>query len=187
MPPREDMLTNPDSDLSFRLMSLAFKIRDLISPRKHVLEEVGIRPGWRVLDYGCGPGSYVLAASRAVGESGQVYALDIHPLAVNAAERIASRQHLANVSTIFSDCATELADRSIDAVLLYDTYHALDAPRRVMAEIERVLKPNGILSFSDHHMSDDEIVSEFTKTGAFEVLKKGKRTYTFVKHVADTE
>jgi trans-aconitate methyltransferase len=44
--------------LSFKLMDLAFKIRDFISPRINVLEEVGIEPGNTVLDYGCGPGSY---------------------------------------------------------------------------------------------------------------------------------
>jgi hypothetical protein len=44
--------------LSFKLMDLAFKIGDFISPRINVLEEVGIEPGNTVLDYGCGPGSY---------------------------------------------------------------------------------------------------------------------------------
>ncbi len=44
--------------LSFKLMDLAFKIRDFISPRINVLEEVGIEPGNTVLDYGCDPGSY---------------------------------------------------------------------------------------------------------------------------------
>ncbi len=44
--------------LSFKLMDLAFKIRDFISPRINVLEKIGIEPGNTVLDYGCGPGSY---------------------------------------------------------------------------------------------------------------------------------
>ena len=67
---------NPNLD--FRLMSLAFRLRDFRLPRMEILEEVGIQTGFRVLDYGCGPGSYVAAASDLVGPSGKVYALDIH-------------------------------------------------------------------------------------------------------------
>jgi len=169
-------------NVGFRLMAWMFKVRDVFSPRDRVLEEAGIRQGWHVLDFGCGPGGYVPATSRAVGESGKVYALDVHPLAIDAVDRAVSKLGLTNVETILSDCATGLADRSIDAVLLYDTYHALDTPRRVIAEIERVLKPNGILSFSDHHMLDEEIVSELTRYEAFVVQSSGRKTYTFVKH-----
>lgn len=49
-----------DSILGFKLMSLSFKIRDLFLPRINVLNEVGIKPGSTVLDYGCGSGSYIL-------------------------------------------------------------------------------------------------------------------------------
>lgn len=59
---------------------------------------------------------------------------------------------LANVETIHSDCKTGLPDNSVDAVLLYDTFHDLSDPDGVLEELHRVLKPDGILSFSDHHM-----------------------------------
>ncbi|MFC1958135.1 hypothetical protein ACFLVQ_01020 [Chloroflexota bacterium] len=54
-------------------------------------------------------------------------------------------------------------------------------PNRVLGELYRILKPNGILSFSDHHMKENEILSEVTSGGLFKLLKKGKRTYSFVK------
>ena len=56
-----------------------------------------------------------------------------------------------------------------------------------MAEIERVLRPNGILSFSDHHMTDDELVSEIIGLDVFELVGRGKKTFTFKKrqHVPD--
>jgi ubiquinone/menaquinone biosynthesis C-methylase UbiE len=64
-PPRRTLQSN----LGFRLMAAEFRIRDLLWPRRAILEEVGTRPGMRVLDYGCGPGSYVLPASQMVGET----------------------------------------------------------------------------------------------------------------------
>jgi cyclopropane fatty-acyl-phospholipid synthase-like methyltransferase len=63
-------------------MAVTFRIRDLLRPRRDVLAEAPIKPGSRVLDFGCGPGSYTTVAAQMVGEAGKVYALDLHPLAV---------------------------------------------------------------------------------------------------------
>jgi 2-polyprenyl-3-methyl-5-hydroxy-6-metoxy-1,4-benzoquinol methylase len=48
------------SGFGFKAMSLMFKFRDFFKPRGKILEEVGIRPGFKVLDFGCGPGGYIL-------------------------------------------------------------------------------------------------------------------------------
>jgi ubiquinone/menaquinone biosynthesis C-methylase UbiE len=167
------------SDLGFNGMSLFFKLRDLIVPRRRILEEAGLTLGDRVLDYGCGPGAYVPDAAEMVGESGKVYALDVHPLAIKRVQSIAKRRGLANVEAINSDCRTDLPDGSLDIVLLYDVFHALDDPRAVLAELYRVLKPNGTLSFSDHHMRDKDIVAGMTDGGLFVLVDRGERTYTF--------
>lgn len=169
------------SSLNFTLMALSFKLRDLLLPRMKILEEVGIEPGFSVLDYGVGPGSYVIPTSRLVGEKGKVYALDINPLAIERVQRIIEKKGLTNVETIHSDCKTDLPDESIDVILLYDTFHEIDNPTELLAELYRVLKPNGILSFSDHHMREKEILSQLTSGGLFQLSKKGERTYSFSK------
>jgi len=171
----------PKSNLDFRGMALYYRFRDLFLPRMNILKEVGIEPGFCVLDYGCGPGSYIIPLAELVGASGKIYALDIHPLAVQRVQGIASKKQLTNVKTICSNCKTGLPDSSIDVVLLYDTYHNLGDPDGVLAELHRVLKPNGILSFSDHHMKETEIVSKLTSGGLFRLSRKGKKTHSFVK------
>jgi ubiquinone/menaquinone biosynthesis C-methylase UbiE len=175
------LMDKPMSNLGFRLMSCIFVFRDLLLPRKNVLEEAGIREGSTVLDYGCGPGGYVAAASGLVGESGKVYALDMHPLAIDAVRRMASRKRLSNVETIRSGCPTGLPDDSVDVVLLYDILHLLSDPDRVLQELHRVLKADGILSFSDHHMKEEEIALRVSKAGLFRLLRKGSRTHSFAK------
>jgi ubiquinone/menaquinone biosynthesis C-methylase UbiE len=170
-----------ESNLGFRLMALGYKFRDVRSPRISILEEVGIKPGFHVLDYGCGPGSYIVPLAELVGESGKLYALDIHPLAIRKVKDIASKKQLANVETILSDCQTGLPDNTLDAVLLYDIFHHLSDPSGVLKELHRVLKPDGILSFGDHHMKENEIVSQVTNSGLFRLSRKGERTYTFLK------
>ena len=119
-------MANSHSMMGFRFMCFAFKIRDFLSPRIHVLEEVGIRPGSVVLDYGCGCGSYILPLSSIIGSAGKIYALDIHPSAIEAVKALGVKNNLKNVETILSDCQTGLPDQSVDIVLLYDIYHHLD-------------------------------------------------------------
>jgi ubiquinone/menaquinone biosynthesis C-methylase UbiE len=167
------------SNITFNGMSFLFKIRDLIVPRKMVLEEAGLTLGDRVLDYGCGPGAYVPDAAEMVGESGKVYALDIHPLAIRRVQSIAKRQGLTNVETIKSDCRTGLPNESLDMVLLYDVFHMLEKPRAVLAELYRVLKAEGTISFSDHHMKHEDIVAGMTDGGLFILVDRDERTYTF--------
>jgi len=85
------------------------------------------------------------------------------------------------VETILSDCQTGLPENTLDAVLLYDAFHHLSDPDGVLKELHRVLKPDGILSFGDHHMKEKEIVAEVTNSGLFRLSRKGQRTYTFLK------
>jgi ubiquinone/menaquinone biosynthesis C-methylase UbiE len=171
----------PESALGFRLMVLTIKLRDLFSRPTNMLAESGVETGDCVLDYGCGPGSYVPYAARMVGDSGRVYALDIHPLAVKNVKALASKRRLENVETILSDCNTGLPDESVDLVLLYDVFHDLEDPESVLKELHRVLKPGGVLSFSDHHMKDDEILSRVTCGSLFGLSGRSKRVHNFKK------
>jgi ubiquinone/menaquinone biosynthesis C-methylase UbiE len=169
------------SNFGFKAMAFTFRIRDFFRPRNDIVKEAGIKEGFHMLDYGCGPGSYVRAVSEIVGESGKVYALDIQPLAVESVRKISEKHGLKNVETILSDRKTGLPDRGIDVVLLYDTFHDLADPNGVLEELNRVLKPDGVLSFSDHHMKEPEIVSEVMNRKLFRLLRKGKKTYSFLK------
>jgi ubiquinone/menaquinone biosynthesis C-methylase UbiE len=166
------------SNLDFGLMSLVIRARDLRLPRREILKEIGIQTGFRVLDFGCGPGSYVPAVSEMVGPSGKVYALDIHPLAVESVQRLVSKRGITNVETILSNCRTRLPDDSIDVVLLYDIYHDLAEPEGVLNELHRVLKPDGMLSFNDHHMKDEEVMARIGAGILFRLASKGRMTYT---------
>ena len=172
-------MDKPMGNLAFRFMSFGFVFRDLFSPRRNILNEVGIRPGFHILDYGCGPGSYSIVAAEMVGATGKVYALDVHPPAIHRVQNIASKKKLANVETICSDCKTGLPSNSVDVLLLYDTFHTLTNKDGVLQELHRVLKPNGILSFSDHHMKEDRIMSKVIDGGLFRLSAKGRRTYSF--------
>lgn len=169
------------SGILFRLMAFEFKIRDYRNPIANILKEVGIKQGFHVLDFGCGPGGYVLPTSKLVGETGRVHALDAIPLAIKMVNSLVKKNGLKNVETILSECATGLPDMSLDVVLLYDVLHSLEDKQAVLKEIHRVSKQNGVLSFSDHHLKEQDIVAKVTEGKMFRLLKKGEYTYSFVK------
>jgi len=169
----------PMPSWAFQGMAFMFKVRDFFFPREDILAEVEIKPGFRVLDFGCGPGAYVADAAVRVGESGRVYALDIHPLAVETVRRLAEKKRLANVKAIQSDCQTGLPDDSIDVVLLYDIFHMLSQPQAVLAELHRVLKSDGVLSLVPEHMKEDEAIARMTSNRLFKLSRKGGKTYSF--------
>jgi ubiquinone/menaquinone biosynthesis C-methylase UbiE len=169
------------SGIGFKGMAVMFKFRDFLRPRKNVLKEAGIRPGYHVLDFGCGPGGYIYPVSKLVGPSGTIYALDINPPALESVRKIAAQKKINNLITILSNNKTGLPDASIDVVLLYDVFHHLNNPNDILKELGRVLKPDGILSMSDHHMKQAAIISGITGSGLFRLSKKGKKVYNFKK------
>jgi ubiquinone/menaquinone biosynthesis C-methylase UbiE len=163
----------------FAGMSLAFRVQDWLFPRGEILDRAGIQVGDRVLDYGCGPGSYVVELARRVGEAGRVYALDVHPAAIERVRSLVRQHTLDNVELIQSDCTTGLMGNSIDIVLLYDVLHMLTNPNRVLRELRRVLKPEGTLSVLDPHMSREDLVSQVIDGGQFWLCQENAGIMSF--------
>jgi ubiquinone/menaquinone biosynthesis C-methylase UbiE len=171
-----------EGKINFLLSTVFFTIRNRFNPPAKMVREAGIKPGMRVLDFGCGVGGQALAAAEFVGDTGRVYALDVNPLAVDRIARVARKKGFANVEAICSDRETGLEDGCLDVVMIYDTFHILGEPGRVLAGLHRVLKPSGVLSFSDHHMDEEGIITGVTGGGLFKLSGKGEKTYTFVKN-----
>jgi ubiquinone/menaquinone biosynthesis C-methylase UbiE len=123
------------SNLWFRLMAAEFKIRDTLKPRKNIIEEVGINEGFKVLNFGCGPGGYVLPTSKLIGKTGKLFALDVKPVAIDMVKNIIKKNNLKNVETILSNCNTGLPDDILDIALLYDVFHDLENQNAVLQAI----------------------------------------------------
>lgn len=156
------------SDTGFWLMTLLFRVRDMIWPPIETLAATGlIKEGARVLDFGCGPGSYTVAAAKLVGAAGRVYALDIHPRAFASARSRAAAEGVSDVVITLDGRADTVADACLDAVILFDVFHLLGDQPAALREISRMLKPEGRLLFSDHHMKREAILAGVTNGGLF--------------------
>jgi ubiquinone/menaquinone biosynthesis C-methylase UbiE len=99
-----------------------------------------------VVDFGCGYGTFALAAARIV--SGTVYAIDIEPEMVVTTREKALTEELCNVKVILRDFVEEgtgLSDQSVEYGMLFNILHA-ERPEVLLNEAFRVLKPGGNLA-----------------------------------------
>lgn len=144
---------------AFRTLAFFSGMKNAIRNPKNILEDIGIEEGDSVLDFFCGPGDLSIAAAEMVGKKGEVNALDIHPLALEAVGAKAKERGLSNVYTIFSDLETGMKDRSVDTVLLHGVLHKTGDKKGLMKEMGRIVRPDGIVSISGPRMSKDSLVS----------------------------
>ncbi|MBN1480530.1 class I SAM-dependent methyltransferase [candidate division KSB1 bacterium] len=174
-------MDKPIPTLAFQSMKLSYKARDFLKPRQIILSEVPIKLGDTVLDFGCGPGSYTFIIAKIVGSSGRVVALDIHPLAIKHVENLIASRGISNVTTVLSDCDTGCAEETVDVILLFDIFHMFEDPNKILRELHRVIKPVGLLSFIDQHMSESSIINGMIQSGLFELQGRAEFTFSFRK------
>lgn len=133
------------SNISFRCMSMIHDhpLRYIFDPPEKTLKAAGLQPGQQVLEVGCGPGFFTIAAAKLVGEKGLVHAIDLHPLAIQAVEKKMRRAGVTNIRVRIADVAEiGLPDASIDLTFLFGVVHSLPLPT-VLPELHRLLKPGG--------------------------------------------
>jgi SAM-dependent methyltransferase len=112
-----------------------------------VLRQLGFDdPRADVVDFGCGYGTFSVAAAQLT--AGIVHAIDMDPDLVAATAARAASLGLDNVRTIerdFDDSGTGLPDRSVRFAMLFNLLHG-EAPLRLLREANRVLAPGGKLA-----------------------------------------
>lgn len=124
--------------------------REVYARRQAILAELDLREGMVVADIGAGTGLFTLLFARAVGPSGQVYAVD---LMANFREHVARRSRKAGLQNVTTVAATAsscgLAPASIDLAFLSDVYHHIEEPTPYLASIRAALRPGGVLVLID--------------------------------------
>ena len=90
------------SNIPFRIMSFILSMRDVFVPVGNRINGFGIDIGSVVIDFGCGPVSYIERVSQVVGDTGRVYAVDVHPLAIKSIKKKIRKASLGNVIPVLS-------------------------------------------------------------------------------------
>jgi SAM-dependent methyltransferase len=113
-----------------------------------VVEMVPADPEARWLEAACGPAIVGRAIAARVGS---VHGVDLTPAMIEKAEAEAAAAGIANIELSLGD-ATALAfeEASFDGAATRFSLHHIPAPRRVLEEMARVVRPGGWVVVADH-------------------------------------
>jgi SAM-dependent methyltransferase len=113
-----------------------------------LVDQVGVRPGERVLDVGCGTGAATRYAAERAGASGSIVGVDVNEAMLACAHEklrdAPSSVELRQVSAL----ALPWSDGEFDVVLCAQTLQFLPEPGAAVVEMRRVLARGGRLSAS---------------------------------------
>ena len=156
-------------------------ILPLVKNPYKLLKAAGLEQGHKVLEVGCGPGFFTITAARIVGDEGHVYAVDIHPRAVERVKQKIEKEALSNITASCVNASdTGLPDGSVDLAFLFGLRYIAGGLENVISELQRVLKPAGSLSFEKTRGLESELIQEVERGGFMYSGRKG-RVFLFIK------
>jgi ubiquinone/menaquinone biosynthesis C-methylase UbiE len=158
-------------DFAFRMMCAVMALEDWLFPRLDKrIAGFGIREGMTVVDYGCGPGRYTVRFSKLVGEAGKVYAVDVQALALKYMKQKMETQDLKNIIPVLADgYQTDIPEHSADMAFALDMFFGVSDPVALLAELHRILRPEGVLILDDGHQSRQKTLEKLGWSGKWEV------------------
>lgn len=157
------------------------------NPEQNILK-LGLREGMRVADFGAGTGAYSLAASKCVGHTGHIFAIEVQKDLLKRFESEIKDGGFSNIECIWGDIekknGTKMADGTMDAVVISNVLFQVEYKLGLIDEAKRILKKGGkvllvdwVESFGGMGPSQMSIITPdvaidlFTKRG-FKLLEK---------------
>ena len=150
-----------------------------------VLANLGVKPGMRVCDMGCGNGFYTISIAKMIAPHGHVYAVDIQPEMLKFLNERGDEAGVANFSPILgSELNPRLPKNSIDMILCVDVYHEFSYPEPMLAAMRESLAPEGVIVLvefraedlnvpikPEHKMTREQVLKEMRPNG-FKLVKE---------------
>jgi len=156
--------------------------RDRVEQPEKVMEVTGVKPGLVIGEIGAGRGYFTFWLSRGVGATGRIYANDIDSSALASIGRTCADEKITNIETVLGTVdEPRFPPASLDMVFLVNSFHDLERPVELLANLLPCLKPEATVVVMDrdpakvsdrgrHFMTRAE-VEETVGRSVFELVK----------------
>lgn len=115
-----------------------------------LLDRIGVQPGWKAVDIGCGPIGILNLLSQRVGPGGSVIGLEREPRFVEMARAEIAKRGLGNVTIVQADgLETGLEKSSFDLVHERLVLINVSARETFVTEMLSLLRPGGLVALED--------------------------------------
>lgn len=117
-----------------------------LNPHKTLLA-AKVHEGMQAADFGAGSGFFTRALAREVGETGEVWAVDIESALLPRIKTISDAEGLHNIEVVQGDIevvgGSNLPDNHFDFCVVANVLFALEHRGECVAEVRRILKKGG--------------------------------------------
>ncbi len=122
-----------------------------------LLRNMAIEPEDNIADIGAGSGYHVFKMAK-LSSSGLVFAVDIQEEMLEEIKSRKERDQIKNVRIIKgSEKNINIAENSLDKVLMVDVYHEFNFPAEMLSSIKKALRADGKLFLIEYRAEDDKV------------------------------
>lgn len=161
-----------DADASQWVSRFEHEGRGIYDKRYEILDAMHLKPGMNVADIGAGSGLIARLMAQRVTPGGTVYAVDISK---NMIDHIQETAHdIPNLKALLGTPRSPmLQPNSVDLVSIIDSYHHFEFPQDMLREINKALRPDGVLVLIDFKRIDG-----VSKDYILKMVRAGEGTFT---------
>jgi len=168
-------------------------LTEAVAGAEVTLERIGLQPGERGLDVGCGPGRMALRAGQRVGPTGEIVAVDVQPaMLARLRERLAAAG-ARNIIPRQADIAAPgaLAGEQFDRAWLVTVLGEIPDRQAALRNVYRLLRPGGVLSiteiFPDPHYQGRATVLRLGREAGFIPTQRWGTALAFTQNFVRTD
>jgi len=163
-----------DADASQWTERFEHEGRAIYDKRVEILDAMNLKPGMDVADIGAGSGLMSRLIAQRVAPGGTVYAVDIAKNMIDHINKVAQEENIPNLKAVLGDPKSpKLAANSVDAICIIDSYHHFEFPTDMLAEINKALRPDGVLMLIDFKRIDG-----VSRPYILNMVRAGEGTFT---------
>lgn len=120
--------------------------RDKWQKVPELIKLMKIKKDMNVADIGCHEGYMTIHLSNYLNNKGRVYAVDVVKSRIDQLKKLLKEEKKTNVTPIVGKYDDPLLPKNtLDAVIIMDTYHEIDANKKVLKKVYQSLKKGGRL------------------------------------------